>query len=59
MARPKKKNSELRADTLRIRLTDAERKALDQAAAAEHLPETSTWARSVLLTRAAEIASRK
>jgi uncharacterized protein (DUF1778 family) len=54
MARPKKKQAERRQDTLRIRLTDAERKALDAAAAARTL-DTSTWARAELL----QLAKRK
>lgn len=51
MARPKKKQSDVRTDTLRIRLTDAERKALDAAAEAKTL-DTSTWARAELLALA-------
>jgi hypothetical protein len=51
MSRPKKKQAERRQDVLRIRLTDAERKALDAAAAARTL-DTSTWARAELLALA-------
>ena len=48
MARPKKQTSDARQDVLRIRLSDAERKALDAAANARTL-DTSTWARMELL----------
>ncbi|MGD0541122.1 MAG: hypothetical protein ABSB33_06370 [Tepidisphaeraceae bacterium] len=51
MARPSKPKSQRRTNILRIRLTLAERKALDVAADAEH-DETSSWARRVLLLRA-------
>ena len=54
MARPKKLKADRRQDVLRIRLTDAERKALDAAAAARTL-DTSTWARAELL----QLAKRK
>lgn len=54
MARPKKPAGESRANVLRIRLTDAERRALDAAANARTL-DTSTWARAELL----QIAKRK
>jgi hypothetical protein len=46
--RPKKPAAERRGNFLRIRMTDAERAALDEAAQARGL-ETSTWARMVLL----------
>ena len=48
MARPKKPTGDARDNVLRIRLTEAERKALDAMAEAKHL-DTSTWARSELL----------
>lgn len=51
MSRPKKAKAERRQDVLRIRLTDAERKALDAAAEAKTL-DTSTWARAELLALA-------
>jgi hypothetical protein len=51
MARPKKPEGEVRGNTLRIRLTDAERKAIDAAAASKNL-DSSAWARSELLTLA-------
>ena len=54
MARPKKPKAENRQNVLRIRLTDAERKALD-AAADQRTLDTSTWARAELL----QIAKRK
>jgi len=54
MARPKKPKSENRENFLRIRLTDAERKVLDEAATARTL-DTSTWARGELL----QLAKRK
>jgi uncharacterized protein (DUF1778 family) len=46
--RPKKPPEEARTDVLRIRLTEAERAAIDEAAQSRGL-ETSTWARSELL----------
>jgi hypothetical protein len=46
--RPVKRDADRRANTLRIRLTDAERKALDKAAKAKAL-DTSAWARMELL----------
>jgi hypothetical protein len=58
MARPKKPEGEVRENVLRIRLTDAERKALDDAAQAKHL-ETSSWARSELLALAMRLAARR
>ena len=54
MGRPKKQTSDARQDVLRIRLSDAERKALDAAAKARTL-DTSTWARMELL----QLAKRK
>jgi hypothetical protein len=54
MTRPKKPKADRRTDTLRIRLTPAERKALDAAADARTL-DTSTWARAELL----QLAKRK
>jgi uncharacterized protein (DUF1778 family) len=47
--RPPKPPEERRDKPLRIRLTPAEREALD-AAAAQEGQETSTWARNLLLT---------
>jgi hypothetical protein len=54
MARPKKAKADQRTNTLRIRLTAAERKVLDAAADARTL-DTSTWARAELL----QLAKRK
>ena len=54
MARPKKPASDNRTNFLRIRLTNAERKALDSAATSRHF-DTSTWARAELL----QLAKRK
>lgn len=51
MVRPTKPQDERKENVLRIRLTDDERRALDQAASGH----TSTWARDVLL-RAAQAA---
>lgn len=49
--RPKKPENESRENVLRIRLTDAEREAIDAAANTRGL-ETSTWARMELLALA-------
>jgi hypothetical protein len=46
--RPLKDQSDARDNVLRIRLSQAERDALDEAARAENL-DTSTWARATLL----------
>jgi uncharacterized protein (DUF1778 family) len=54
MARPAKSKAERRTNTLRIRLTPAERKVLDAAANTKTL-DTSTWARAELL----QLAKRK
>jgi hypothetical protein len=54
MVRPKKAKADRRQKFLRIRLTEAERKALDAAAETRTL-DTSTWARAELL----QIAKRK
>lgn len=56
--RPKKPEGEARAGFLRIRVTAEERRALDDAAKSKSL-ETSTWARSELLTLAKKMASKK
>jgi hypothetical protein len=55
--RPKKPEGEAKVNVLRIRLTPAERAALDAAAAARG-EETSTWARAELLRLAAKPALR-
>jgi hypothetical protein len=46
--RPKKTESEARGNVLRIRLTEAEREEIEQAAQGRGL-DTSAWARSELL----------
>lgn len=51
LGRPSKPKSERRSKALRILLNEAERKALDDAAAAKTL-DTSTWARATLLETA-------
>ena len=56
--RPKKAPSEARANVLRVRLTEGERRALDAAARTRGL-ETSTWARSELLARAKKLGGKK
>jgi hypothetical protein len=56
--RPPKPPEERRSAELRIRLTEAERARLDQAAAA-HESETSTWARGLLLGTAERITEAK
>ena len=58
MARPKKKESEAKENVLRIRLTDDERDTIDRAAAAKSL-ETSTWARSELMSLAKRLLARE
>jgi hypothetical protein len=55
MARPKKQAGQSRANILRIRLTPEERAELDFAAQNKAL-ETSSWARSELLTLARSVA---
>jgi uncharacterized protein (DUF1778 family) len=55
---PPKRTREARGDVLRIRLTDDERRALDDAANSKNL-ETSTWARSELLNLARRLIGRK
>jgi hypothetical protein len=51
MAPPKKPPEEVRKNVLRIRLSEAERAALDQAAS-DRGEDTSTWARRELLALA-------
>jgi uncharacterized protein (DUF1778 family) len=55
MPRPKKPEGEVRENVLRIRLTDEERKSLDEAAKVRCL-DTSAWARSELLLLARKVA---
>jgi len=56
--RPRKPENESRENFLRIRLTEAERAVLDDAAKKKEL-ETSTWARSELLQLARRILNGK
>lgn len=49
--RPPKPAGQVRANQLRIRLTEAERQELDDAAEGEAM-ETASWARAVLLREA-------
>jgi uncharacterized protein (DUF1778 family) len=49
MARPAKQKGQVRTNILRVRLTEDERKLLDQAAATSGL-DTSTWVRFELLS---------
>ena len=58
VGRKKKPETGRRGDTLRIRLTDAERAYLNEAANSRGL-ETSTWARMELLALARRIRSQK
>ena len=55
--RPKKPVSDARGNVLRIRLSDEERKELDEAAESNTL-DTSTWARSELIRLARQLAER-
>jgi len=52
--RPKKTDAEAKTYMLRIRMTEGERALLDKAAKAKSL-ETSTWARSELVSLARKI----
>jgi uncharacterized protein (DUF1778 family) len=56
--RPKKAVGAGRENVLRIRLTEAERRILDEAARAKGL-ETSTWARSELIALARKVRGNK
>lgn len=58
MPRPKKPEGEVRENVLRIRLTDAERAVIDAAAQDKSL-DSSTWARSELLTLARRSARKQ
>jgi CRISPR/Cas system-associated protein Csm6 len=58
MGRPKKPEGEVRENFLRIRLTDAERAALDNEARARG-EETSTWARRTLLALARPLPKQR
>ena len=56
--RPKKTESEVRANVLRIRLTEAEREEIEEAAQGRGL-DTSAWARSELLKLARALSRTK
>ncbi len=56
--RPKKPEGEARGNVLRIRLTEEERRLLDEAAKARVL-ETSTWARAELIALAKKTLGRR
>jgi hypothetical protein len=58
MAGKPKKPELVKNDTLRIRLTTADRELLDTAAKSRSL-ETSTWARSELIALARKLAGKK
>jgi hypothetical protein len=55
MARPKKPTGAARGKFLRIRLTEDERRTLDEGAKVKSL-ETSTWARMELLALARKLS---
>jgi len=56
--RHKKPATETKSYMLRIRMTEADRALLEEAAKAKSL-ETSTWARSELLALAKKVLGRK
>jgi uncharacterized protein (DUF1778 family) len=56
--RPKKTESEARANVLRIRLTEAEREEIDRAAQGRGL-DVSAWARSELLRLARALTKKR
>ncbi len=56
--RPKKPEEDRRENVLRIRLTEGERRLLDQAAQGKAL-DTSSWARAELVALAKKLAMRK
>jgi len=57
MARPKKAPGEAKSKFIRLRVTDQERETLTRAAKTKNL-ETSTWARSELLSLAKRLLSK-
>ena len=57
MPRPRKQPGEVRENVLRIRLTDEERRLIDEAAASKSL-DSSAWARSELLTLAKQLTRK-
>ena len=56
--RKKKPDGESKSYMLRIRMTEEERKLMEEAAKTKSL-ETSTWARSELVSLARKIAGKK
>jgi hypothetical protein len=56
--KPKADRAQVKANTLRIRMTESERAELD-AAASSQKEETSTWAREELLILARKLPKRK
>lgn len=56
--RPKKPENDVKTYMLRIRMTEEERKVLDDAARAKSL-QLSSWARSELLALARKLLGRK
>jgi uncharacterized protein (DUF1778 family) len=58
MVRPNKPKTEAKTYMLRIRMTEDERLLLEQAAKTKSL-ETSTWARSELVSLARKLTGKK
>lgn len=58
MARPKKPPGEAKSKFIRLRVTDEERETLAKAAKVKNL-ETSTWARSELLSLAKKLLGKR
>jgi hypothetical protein len=58
VGRQKKPKSEAKSYMLRIRMTEADRALLEEAAKSKSL-ETSTWARAELVTLAKRLLGRK
>lgn len=58
MVRPRKLKKDTRENVLRVRLTDEERKLLDEAAKTRTL-ETSTWARAELVALARHMLDKR
>ena len=58
VGRPKKPKGESKGYMMRIRMTEEERALLEQAAKCKSL-ETSTWARSELVSLARKVVGKK
>ena len=56
--RPKKSNPDSKTYMLRIRMTEEDRELIDAAAKSKSL-ETSTWARSELVTLAKKMVAKR